>query len=290
MGGISQDNLLRSWKEISAYLGCDVRTCHRWETDRGMPVHRAQGAESKSPVFAYKDELDRWFQGTFKNSNRLREKAPYRPVPWLKWAAAGAIVAGPGRTLSLLRGKPRPGPAGRFHDRRVLSRYPGQAEARALALSIRSLRTSCPRASSGREFQALSRNPDNSLPLPDHQGISTAMGTPKSSSHRKRMRRQTGSGRLYCFDRKGTEIWRFDAGKELNCGEKVFSPDYRIPGFVCHDTDGDGHLETLVFAFQKPDWPCQMALLDSSGRRLGEYWNSGYLEIPRLSRHQRRRP
>ena len=80
MGEISKDNLLRSWKEIAAYLGCDVRTCHRWETDRGMPVHRAEGAETKSPVFAYKDELDRWFQGTFKNSPTAA-KSVIRPAP-----------------------------------------------------------------------------------------------------------------------------------------------------------------------------------------------------------------
>ena len=61
---------------------------------------------------------------------------------------------------------------------------------------------------------------------------------------------------------------------------KVFSPDYRIPGFVCHDLDGDGRLETLVFAYQKPDWPCQMAVLDSSGVKVGEFWNSGQLKYP----------
>ena len=58
MREISKDNLLRSWKDISAYLGCDVRTCCRWEKQHGMPVHRAEGGEAKSHVFAYKDELD----------------------------------------------------------------------------------------------------------------------------------------------------------------------------------------------------------------------------------------
>ena len=69
MDELSKDNLLRSWKEISAYLGCDVRTCHRWEANHGMPVHRAEGGETRSPVFAYKDELDAWFRETFKSSN-----------------------------------------------------------------------------------------------------------------------------------------------------------------------------------------------------------------------------
>ena len=55
MRELSKDNHLRSWKGISAYLGCDTRTCHRWEKKHGMPVHRAEGGETKSPVFAYKD-------------------------------------------------------------------------------------------------------------------------------------------------------------------------------------------------------------------------------------------
>ncbi len=74
MSEMAKDNLLRSWKDISAYLGCDTRTCYRWEKNHGMPVHRAEGGEMKSPVFAYKDELDSWFQQTFKNSHPVRGK------------------------------------------------------------------------------------------------------------------------------------------------------------------------------------------------------------------------
>ena len=43
MGEISRDNRLRSWKEIAVYVGVDVRSCHRWEAQRGIPVHRAGG-------------------------------------------------------------------------------------------------------------------------------------------------------------------------------------------------------------------------------------------------------
>ena len=69
MEGQVKDNVLRSWKEIAAYLGYDQRTCCRWEQKFGMPVHRAEGGASKSPVIAYKDEIDGWFQATFTNSN-----------------------------------------------------------------------------------------------------------------------------------------------------------------------------------------------------------------------------
>jgi len=277
MGGISQDNLLRSWKEIAAYLGCDVRTCHRWEDDRGMPVHRAQGAESKSPVFAYKDELDRWFQGTFKNSNPSAEKAP-AGRPWLKWAVAGAaVVVLAGLYLFFGRSRAQGQPADFTIDGSYLVILDKQK--RELERFDTKFEDLLPESFFRAEFQTLSQKPDNPLPcliLKDinGDGDTEVLFAPKTNAE------QTGTGRLFCLDSKGKELWRFDAGKELNCGEEVFSPDYRIPGFICHDMDGDGRLETLVFAFQKPDWPCQMAILDPSGRKLGEYWNSGYLRYP----------
>ena len=55
----NNQGLLSSWKEIADYLGCDERTCRRWELDYGLPMHRMEGA-ARSRVYAYKDELDAW--------------------------------------------------------------------------------------------------------------------------------------------------------------------------------------------------------------------------------------
>jgi hypothetical protein len=94
----------------------------------------------------------------------------------------------------------------------------------------------------------------------------------------KRVTDQTGEGRLHCFDREGGEKWPpVKAGRELRCGGTVFSPDYRVAGFHPNDFDGDGRCEIVVEAFHAPDWPCQLAVLDSGGKMLGEYWNAGYL-------------
>ena len=56
-----REDRLASWKEIAVYLGCDERTCLRWEKKLGLPVHRMEGV-FKSRVFAYRDELDRWMR------------------------------------------------------------------------------------------------------------------------------------------------------------------------------------------------------------------------------------
>ena len=52
---------LDSWKEIAAYLKKEVRTVQRWEKSSGLPVRRlAHGKQGT--VFAYKSELDAWWQ------------------------------------------------------------------------------------------------------------------------------------------------------------------------------------------------------------------------------------
>ncbi|MCG2841150.1 hypothetical protein L6Q21_09175 [Sandaracinobacter sp. RS1-74] len=52
---------LRGWKEIGRRFGVDERTAKRWETTRGLPVHRVPG-EPRAPVFAYEHELKAWVE------------------------------------------------------------------------------------------------------------------------------------------------------------------------------------------------------------------------------------
>lgn len=54
---------LDSWKEIAAHLGRTVRTVQRWERDEGLPVHR-HVHHKLSSVYAYTDEIDRWWAQT----------------------------------------------------------------------------------------------------------------------------------------------------------------------------------------------------------------------------------
>jgi hypothetical protein len=38
---------LTSWKEISAFLGVNVRTAQKWETERKLPVRRLPGGRGR---------------------------------------------------------------------------------------------------------------------------------------------------------------------------------------------------------------------------------------------------
>jgi tetratricopeptide (TPR) repeat protein len=60
---------LDTWKEIGAFFGRDERTVKRWESTRGLPIHRVPGA-GRANVYAYEQELTEWLQGAGSNSAR----------------------------------------------------------------------------------------------------------------------------------------------------------------------------------------------------------------------------
>lgn len=58
---VSNAKTLNSWKEVASYLGRGVRTVQRWEAELQLPVHR-MGTSERSPVFAFRAELDNWLR------------------------------------------------------------------------------------------------------------------------------------------------------------------------------------------------------------------------------------
>jgi hypothetical protein len=269
----AKDNILRSWKEIAAYLGYDQRTCYRWEQKFGMPVHRAEAGASKSHVVAYKEELDLWFQETFKSSNHsVPAKKAGRPA--LRWALFGlvpvAVVA------AFLMIKPVISPPAQ----------PADFAIKGSALIILS--------EDGKElwrhdfkvegledesfYRAHFQMPQRGAKLPSIM-IKDIDGDGRNEVLFAVQKRDDsyGEGDLYCYNSRGRELWHFTAGREMEFGGRIFPADYRIRGFRLHDFNGDGRQEIAVISYHYPQWPCQLAIIDSNGRPIGEFWNSGYL-------------
>ena len=73
---------LDSWKEIAAFLGCGERTVKRWETERGLPVHRMPGS-GRGRVFAYTAELGSWLEtgGPDRAAGEDPPQTPAMPEP-----------------------------------------------------------------------------------------------------------------------------------------------------------------------------------------------------------------
>jgi len=86
---MEERKILDSWKEIAGYLNRSVMTCHRWEEELGLPIHRLDGTP-KARVFAYSDELDRWLAEKLHAAEAPRQERRKR-TKWI-WMAAGAII------------------------------------------------------------------------------------------------------------------------------------------------------------------------------------------------------
>ena len=100
------EDLLGSWKAISAYLKRDVSTVQRWEKHEGMPVHRHLHAKRGS-VYGYRSELDAWWAGRAAHLDAQKppamapHSAAHAPAErfrgrwsWAALAGAALLVAG----------------------------------------------------------------------------------------------------------------------------------------------------------------------------------------------------
>lgn len=78
-GTLATDRL-DSWKEIAAFLGRAERTVKRWESERGLPVHRVPGG-GRGVVFAYSHELAEWLKGREEIDGAMAEPevSEFRP-------------------------------------------------------------------------------------------------------------------------------------------------------------------------------------------------------------------
>lgn len=272
-----KNNILRSWKEIAAYLGYDERTCYRWEQKYGMPVHRAETGVSKSHVVAYRDELDRWFQETFRNSSR--EAAPPRRGgrrglrPVMIGLLPVLLVAG---FLLVKSMKPQAGQPTDFAIRGSNLIVLGE-DGKELWRHDFKIDGLMDEAYYRVRFQVADVSASDtrlpSLVIKDINGD----GRNEVLLAVQKRDDAYGEGDLYCYSSKGKEIWHFEAGREMVFGGRTFSADYRIYGFDLHDFNGDGRQEIAVISDQYPQWPCQLAVLDCGGKKIGEFWNSGYL-------------
>src|SRR5579859_2539649 len=88
----SRDDRLDSWKAIAIYLNREVRTVQRWEKSAKLPVHRFL-IEGQSAVYAYKSELDAWYEDRRPGLEAETTLPPRRLTPWLALGALSLALA-----------------------------------------------------------------------------------------------------------------------------------------------------------------------------------------------------
>ncbi len=273
--GPKKEERLASWKEIAAYLGCDERTCLRWEKKLGLPVHRMEGA-SKSRVFAYREELDRWMRERITLANvptpllqpRLFLRKSHRvfvAIAALVGVAIAAIWIG-SRTGSI--------PSNfRIEDSTFFALNKKGRTLWSYNTGLFNLRDE----SFYRDrfqIKVRAKTEDALFPLLlmkdiNGDGRAEVLFALKTQD-------EFNEGRILCFNDRGKLLWDFAAGRELLYGDAIYARDYRVAGIGLHDFDGDGLPKIFFFAYQKPDFPCQLGVLNAKGELIGEYWNSGF--------------
>jgi TolB-like protein/Tfp pilus assembly protein PilF len=78
--GLEDEDLLEGWKAIADHLNKTERTVQRWEKAKALPVRRLKSgsSEDQGRVFAYKTELDAWWQEMLTRPDELTPD-PDRP-------------------------------------------------------------------------------------------------------------------------------------------------------------------------------------------------------------------
>ncbi|MDW7760266.1 MAG: helix-turn-helix domain-containing protein [Acidobacteriota bacterium] len=283
---------LQSWKEIASYLGCDERTCQRWEKEFDLPVRRL-GAGPRSRVFARKREIDAWLESRLGTSSLSAEIAgaiskshsharpsqtqtsSLKSKSLLRLPVVGGVLAVAATALLFLGFPEKRLPADYRVEETVLVML--DAEGRDLwryeTTLIDPLTT--PLLGPKSNSRIIDKEGMQSLPrllIRDltGDGRPEVLFYPTDDSGRP-------AGGLLCFNARGRLLWTFDPGRPVTFGSQTYGSEY-YGRFASLDLDGDGRHKILLISNPRGFFPTVASLLDAEGRLLGEYWNSGHIQ------------
>lgn len=267
----SEREELRTWGEIAEYLGVSVRTAQEWEEKHGLPVYRLRG--KKARVWANRSELDEWRRRSSRAPGReaevISQAAPEKGrtrrgfrVSYVAAALGVAVLVSFGAWRALIsRGPPAElrvegndlvvtNPTGHGLWRYAFSQ-PLLTAPYAFGESLRFVRW----------FGDLDGDGKTELLFIQHAVNRADVGAP-----------------LYCFSQDGKVRWQFIAGRSVRNRTETFSNVYFTSRFVVSRTG-----KVIVGSSHVHSYPFQIAILDSGGRLLGEYWHSGHLTYLQLA-------
>ena len=279
VGSTRRRKIFYSWKQIAYHLGCNERTCLRWEKELGLPVHRMT-TSSKSRVFAYKDELDSWIRENI-DSNSRNTKSTSSSLSALGRRSLLLVPILAVLVLAIYYLGFRPGPPPVPEDFRIEGSELVILDGRGRELWRHD--TGLERLMDEGHFREHFRakqwdreNHETRLPTLlmedlDGDGRTEVLFSPQTDD-------EFGEGTLTCFDEEGGFLWSLPTARELKFGWTTYSPDYRIRGFSLSDLDGDGRYEILVVSDHNDGFPTRFLVVDSEGEVSGDYWNSGRIE------------
>ncbi len=251
-----------SWKEIACYLDRHITTCQRWEIKFGLPVHRLDESP-RARVFAYKVEIDIWL-----NERERKRKKSFKSISILILISITiallliALIMPPSRAADF-----------KIQGSKLIILDERQREMWTYETGINDLKNEGAYRTHFQEKRFV--NGSNHLPHIIFKDIN-------GDHHREILfTHQTIYSEediLICFDRKGKTLWNYKVGGKKIFGGKTYTDDYKILGFDIVNIDNRGNPEIIMIVNHKSSFPSQVVILNSEGKLVGQYWNSGHLK------------
>lgn len=264
----SDERELTSWKEIAEYLGVNVRTAQKWESERGLPIRRLPGA-GRGRVLVAARELERWKQSGPDKTISAGAAARWRWRPWMMGSTAILLALLMTIANSLLRSRKHIPGGFRVDQGRlvVLDEVGHDLWRKSFRQPLRSHEYIHSGGFEHRRFWTGDLDGDG---RPEVLFVKTPSIDDDPSV-------------LICYDELGVEKWRFQPGRTgLSSGRERFSDSYGIFDFEVASLGPKGEREIVISSVNLPDYPDQVVLLSNSGKVLGEYWHSGYLQFVKV--------
>src|SRR5581483_2462397 len=246
---------LDSWKAIAEYLRRDVATVRRWERERGLPAHRVPGGRGAS-VFAYRSEIDAWLRA--KNDTTVT--VPPRRHAW----AIGTVAAA--MTLAVVW---------RLHSAPITI----PVEDLKIAVGESAVVATDPRGAEMWRYRtpagyrlSFSEYGDRSVAV---SGVTPAVYAISGTRVRLSDSR-VESGELMEFSADGVLRRTFAFDDHVTFDRQRYGTPWGITALAVDESHGSRRIAVAAHHFE---WSASVVtVLDENFRRLGTYWQWGWIE------------
>ncbi|MFC2161725.1 hypothetical protein ACFLRX_08760 [Acidobacteriota bacterium] len=271
---IKKTGFLDTWKEISRYSNQSVRTCQRWEKKNGFPVYRLDNS-SKSRVFAYKDEIDLWLLDKKETSNQKTKN--FRSILFHTNTKVITIILSIAVifvfTILVMNSDEISQPSDFSisgsklivlnRSKRILWEHDTGMNLRPEAHFRR-----IPLAKT--DYPGHTGSPLVVIEDIDNNGSREILFVSSTMD-------QKSDNKIICFSKKGEILWEFLLGKRIDFGSTSYLDDFIIECFKVGDLNNNNKKEVVIIGNHGSSFPSQVLILDSDGKQICEYWNSGHL-------------
>jgi hypothetical protein len=247
-------NRLESWKEIADFFNVSVRTVQGWEIDKALPVQRKPGVRGR--VWAEEADLRVWLAA--QESATPPEPARRKLLPLV---LVGSLVL-----IALLA----------FVALRRPASMPASVKTEGLSLiafddqGVELWRHRLPF-----EHQPIAQPAAVEQLQPTFLDL-TGDGKPEVLFPLRGNYQRGQNSLLFCFSHDGRLLWRFEPGSIMRTAKETHPRTYHLRAMAPISLKSGSPPHLALVSAQSPNFISQVALLDSEGHLVREYWHAGH--------------